>query len=159
MPIVPLRRHNDCPHCPFINAEEANQGEEFYEILSLRFNIGVARELCRGHAPHLVNRPPLGSWLENAHIDWEHADHLPTSLGPGIMVTLPSGCGMPVIDGNHRAARALRDRHEFFAYVLDEAETLDLLRRSMGRCIADHYWQRLLQSKPHPNDVQEGDQR
>ena len=34
----------------------------------------------------------------------------------------------PVIDGNHRAARALRDRHEFFAFVLGESETLELLR-------------------------------
>jgi len=74
------------------------------------------------------------------------------------MATLPGGCGMPVIDGNHRAARALRDRHEFFAFVLGESETLELLRRSMGRSIADYYWERMLQSKPHPNDVPEGEQ-
>jgi hypothetical protein len=65
---------------------------------------------------------------------------------------------MPVIDGNHRAARALRDRHEFFAFVLEESETLELLRRSMGCSIADHYWDRMLHSKPHPNDVQQGEQ-
>ena len=65
---------------------------------------------------------------------------------------------MPVIDGNHRGARALRDRHEFFAFVLGESETLELLRRSMGRSIADHYWKRMLHSKPHPGDVQEGEQ-
>jgi hypothetical protein len=35
---------------------------------------------------------------------------------------------------------------------------LVLLRRSMGRSIADHYWERMLYSKPHPNDVQEGEQ-
>jgi len=33
-----------------------------------------------------------------------------------------------------------------------------LLRRSMGRSLADHYWERMLNSKPHPNDVQEGEQ-
>jgi hypothetical protein len=37
-------------------------------------------------------------------------------------------------------------------------ETLELLRRSMGRSIADYYWERMLNSKPHPNDVQEGEQ-
>jgi hypothetical protein len=65
---------------------------------------------------------------------------------------------MPVIDGNHRAAQALRDRHEFLAFVLGELETLELLRRSVGRSIADHYWERMFRSKPHPNDVQEGEQ-
>jgi hypothetical protein len=146
-----FHHHNHCPRCPVIGAE-AIPGDEFYEILSLRFSIRRARELCRGHVPHLVNRQPLERWLEHARIDWEHVDHLPLDLGPGIMATLPSGCGMPVIDGNHRAARALRDRHDFFAFVLNEPETLDLLRRSMGHPVADHYWERMRDSKPHPND-------
>ena len=60
---------------------------------------------------------------------------------------------MPVIDGNHRPARALRERHEFFAFVLDGLETLELLRRSMNRSLADHYWQRMIYSKLHPKDV------
>jgi hypothetical protein len=154
---LPLRHHNNCPRCPVIGAEDI-PGDEFYEILSLRFNIRNARELCRGHVPHVVNRRPLERWLEHARIDWEHVDHLPPTLGPGIMTTLPGGCGMPVIDGNHRAARALRDRHEFFAFVLGEPETLELLRRSMGRFIADHYWEQMLHSQPHPNDVQQGEQ-
>jgi hypothetical protein len=153
---LPFRHHNNCSRCPVLGAEDI-PGEEFYEILSLRFNIHIARELCRDHVVHLVNSSPLERWLEHARIDWEHVDHLPTILGPGIMATLPGECGMPVIDGNHRAARALRDRHEFFAFVLGESETLELLRRSMGRSIADHAWERMLQSKPHPNDVPEGE--
>lgn len=153
---LPFHHHNNCPRCPVIGAEDI-PAAEFYEILSLRFNIRIARELCRSHAVRLVNSAPLERWLEHARIDWEHVDHLPATLGPGIMATLPSGCGMPVIDGNHRAARALRDRHEFFAFVLSESETLELLRRSVGRSIADHYWERMLQSKPHPNDVPEGE--
>ena len=68
------------------------------------------------------------------------------------MVTLPVGCGMPLIDGNHRAARTLRDGSDFFAAVLGEAETLELLRRSMGEANADHYWKQMLASKPHPMD-------
>ena len=75
------------------------------------------------------------------------------------MVTLPSGCGRPLIDGNHRAARALRDDTEVLAYLMPEAETLQLLRRSMGQATADHYWNRLRDSKPRPNDIQEGESR
>ena len=61
--------------------------------------------------------------------------------------------------GNHRAARALRDRTEFLVYLLPEAETLELLRRSMGRTVADAYWQRMADSQPHPNDLPQGEQR
>jgi hypothetical protein len=157
MPTLPLRHRNDCPRCPVICVEDIS-ADEFYEIFSLSFNIRIALELCHGQVPHLVNRVPLERWLEHARIDWEHVDHLPPTLGPGIMATLPGGCGMPVIDGNHRAARALRDRHEFFAFVLSESETLELLRRSMGRSVADHYWERMLHSRPHPNDVPQGEQ-
>ncbi len=63
------------------------------------------------------------------------------------MVTLPSGLGMPLIDGNHRAARALRDGTEFFAAVLKEKETRKLLRLTMGRTNADHYWKLLCASE------------
>lgn len=54
--------------------------------------------------------------------------------------------------GNHRAAPALRDGSDFFAGVLDETETVELLRRSMGKANADHYWKRMLVLKPHPMD-------
>ena len=101
---LPFRHHNNCPRCPVIGAEDI-PGDGFYEILSLRFNIRIARELCRLHVPHLVNHQPLERWLEHARIDWEHVDHLPLDLGPGIMATLPSGCGMPVIDGTHSSIR------------------------------------------------------
>jgi hypothetical protein len=49
-----------------------------------------------------------------------------------------------LIDGNHRAARALREGSEFIVYLLPESETLDLLRRSMGRFAADHFWNNML---------------
>jgi len=68
------------------------------------------------------------------------------------MVTLPAGCGMPLIDGNHRAARALREQRPFFAAVLDPSQTLELLRRSMGTAAANNYWVRLSFSDLHPHD-------
>ena len=46
---------------------------------------------------------------------------------------------------------ALRDDTEFLVHPLPEAKTLKLLRRSMGRTMAD--------SQPHPNDVRQGEQR
>jgi len=52
-----FRHHNNCPRCPLIGAESI-PGNEFYEILSLRFNIRIAQDLCRGQVPHLVNRQP-----------------------------------------------------------------------------------------------------
>lgn len=74
------------------------------------------------------------------------------------MVTLPSGLGKPVIDGNHRAARALRDGTEFRVYLLPELESLELLRRSMGRAVADDRWRRLLNLEPQPNDERKGEE-
>jgi hypothetical protein len=68
------------------------------------------------------------------------------------MVTLPAGRGMPLIDGNHRAARALRLGEPFFAKVLNESATLDLLRLSVSPAIAERLWNRMLASRPHPDD-------
>ncbi len=79
--------------------------------------------------------------------------HVPANPGHGIMATLPSGSGTPLIDGNHRAARALRDGVDFCAVILTEEQTLELLRRSMGSSIANHIWLELTLSKPHALDA------
>ena len=156
MAALRFRHHNRCSRCPVIGAEDI-PGDEYFELRSLRFNLQIARRLCRDSMLHRLDRVGLARWLDRVHIDQEHIDHLPSNLGPGIMATLPSGCGRPLIDGNHRAARALRAGAEFFAYLLPEAETLELLRRSMGQAAANHYWNRLRDSTPHPSDVQEGE--
>jgi hypothetical protein len=153
-----FHHHNHCPRCPILGAEDV-PGDEYCQLLSLRFDLQVARELSRDHESHLVHRAPLEQWLRHADIDREHVGHLPRDLGPGIMITLPAGCGMPLIDGNHRAARALHENKEFLAFVLSESETLELLRRSIGRAVADDAWNRMLHSKPHPDDVPEGAQQ
>ncbi len=152
------RRYNDCPRCPIVGQENTSEND-FFQILALRFNLHVARQLCLNQVAIPVESVGLERWLQRMPIDWEHVDHLPPDLGPGVMVALPSGCGMPLIDGNHRAARALRDRKEFFAFVLSETETRELLRRSMGAHVADDSWRRMKNSKPHPKDGPQGEQR
>jgi hypothetical protein len=151
MPHQRNRYLNDCLLCPVIGEQELSE-EEFYQLRALRFNIAIAQQLCQRHQLYRVPSEDLERWLDRARIDKEHINHLPPNLGPGIMGTLPRGSGMPLIDGNHRAARSLINRTEFQVFILDETETLELLRRSMGTAAADYWWQRLLASKPHPND-------
>lgn len=144
--------HNNCSRCPVIGAEDVDS-DEYYHLLSLRFSIRIAKQIALRHEPVLVEFRSLETWLRNTRIDREHIGHVPLNAGPGIQVTLPAGAGMPIIDGNHRAARALRERQDFHVYVLDEPETLELLRRSMGTSMADHFWFRLAASKSHPADL------
>ena len=144
-----LAHHNNCPRCPIIGAEDI-PGEEFFEFHALRFNLQIARKLATPEMLHRVDSVGLASWLEHIYIDQRHIDHLPTDLGLGLMVTFPAGLGRPLIDGNHRAARALRDGIEFVVHLLPEAETLLLLRSSMGKDSADYWWQRMAASQLHP---------
>jgi hypothetical protein len=146
-----FRHHNNCPRCPVIGAEDI-PGEEYYEILALRFSIRIALELSSRLDLIRVEPIDLARWLEHARILDSHVDHVPLNSGHGIMVTLPAGCGMPLIDGNHRATRASREQRPFFAAVLNQTETLELLRRSIGAEAANHYWAQLSFSDPHPND-------
>lgn len=149
MSTLRLRHHNDCPRCPVIGAEDI-PGEEFFQLISLRFNVTIARKLSANHPSHRVEPLTLERWLEHARILESHIWHLPPNAGPGILVTLPAGCGRPLIDGNHRAARSLLRKEPFLAVVLNESETHELLRLSMHPSIAEHLWQRLASSKPHP---------
>jgi hypothetical protein len=144
--------HNNCSRCPIIGAEDV-PGDEYYELRSLRFSIRIARELSRGHDLMLVEPRSIRRWLRTAYVDQEHVDHIPANTGPGIMVTLPNGTGQPIIDGNHRAARSLRDGTDFFVVLLNEAETLTLLQRTMGATVAIALWWRLGDSRPHPDDA------
>jgi hypothetical protein len=146
-----LRHDNDDPRCPVIGADDI-PGEEYYQILSLRFNVTLAKKLSAKHDVTRIEPLALARWLQYARILEDHVGHLPANAGHGIMVTLPAGCGMPLIDGNHRATRALRLGEPFSAAVLSEAETLELLRLSMNPAIADQYWERMRRSKPHPDD-------
>ena len=138
---------NDCPLCPIIGTDP-NKGGQVYRLLSLQFSIPLAAMLSRSHDLIRVEPSALREWLRHVKIDEQHIDHIPPDIQHGIMVTLPNGLGMPLIDGNHRAARALRDGTHFFAAVLNEKETRRLLRLTLGRKMADHQWHLLSGSHP-----------
>ncbi len=150
--------YNNCPRCPIIGAEDIS-GEEFFTFRSLRFNLQIACKLATPSMLHRVDPAGLASWLDRVYIDQRHIDHLPAELGPGLMVTFPASLGRPLIDGNHRTAKALRDGTEFVAHLLPETATLTLLRSTMGKNVADYWWQRMAISQPHPNNPSEGDMR
>jgi hypothetical protein len=112
----------------------------------------LSHHLAANHQLRRVEPRALTKWLKHALILEIHLAHLPATAGHGVRVNLPSGCGMPLIDGNHRATRALRLEEPFFAVVLNEKETHELLRLSMTLAIADQLWRRLEWSSPHPSD-------
>jgi len=85
-----LRHHNNCSRCPVIGAEDI-LGEEYYELLSRRFSIRIARELSSGHDLIRIEPVALIRWLEHARIVDGHVDHVPADFAHGIMVTLPPG--------------------------------------------------------------------
>ena len=76
MPPLRLRHHNNCSRCPVIGAEDII-GEEYYEILALRFSIRVARELSSGHDLLRVEPSVLAKWLEHVRLLESHIDHVP----------------------------------------------------------------------------------
>jgi hypothetical protein len=78
-----LSHHNDCPRCPVIGAEDI-PGEEYYQILSLRFNVTLAKELFARHDLTRVEPSALSRWLEHARILESHVWHLPVNAGHGI---------------------------------------------------------------------------
>ncbi len=133
---------NGCPLCPVIGSGPREAGQ-VYRLLSLKFSISIAEAMSRRHELIRVEPSALQEWLRHVKIDEQHIGHIPPHVQHGIMVTLPSGLGRPLIDGNHRAARALRDGTYFFAAVLNEKETRELLRLTLGRQVADRQWQLL----------------
>jgi hypothetical protein len=101
----------------------------------LTWHIDAARQLLaeRPREPRLLNPRSLLAWLRRyVAITEQHLDHLPDDVldEPGVMVVIETAeaPGAPLrgfailIDGSHRAARALRDGRRFRAYLLTEQE-------------------------------------
>jgi hypothetical protein len=119
----------DCPRCRV-------RGPEFYHYLnhSYEFDVDVARALAAdGREPVEVDPDSLRASVRLSKVYKQHIDHVDLSC-PGIIAfvwfTTDDGetfRGHLLIDGNHRAARCLRDDRAFFAYVLTEDESRQIL--------------------------------
>lgn len=120
-----------CPHC--------RSGSETFSYLggAYLFDVDAARELvAAGHEPVEVEEESVRLSMDGLRLVPEHLDHVDPRF-PGIIAHVsfpdPSGellRGHVLIDGNHRAARCLRDRLPFFAHLLTEAESEAILLRS-----------------------------
>ncbi|QEL15460.1 hypothetical protein [Limnoglobus roseus] len=115
-----------CPHC--------RPGPETYRYLGrYEFDVDAARGLVAdGREPVEVDDASVRYWLEDSKLHDQHLDHVDPRF-PGILahVWFNDGIaehhGHALIDGNHRAARCLRDGRPFFARLLTEAESRAVL--------------------------------
>lgn len=125
----------ECARCQ-LNAEDG--GEVFYHRKkTFKFDVDLAIQIVSdGREPVEVDDDSLRNSLLKTEVDERHLPHV--NIGrPGIIanVTYHLNDGRTVtahvlIDGNHRAARCLRDGRPFSVYLLTEEETTRTLLRA-----------------------------
>ena len=125
---------NDCPHCA--------TGAETYGYLKRAYvyDVDLARKIVsEGREPVELERDDVAYLVNDSKIYKQHVDHVNTKY-PGILGHLwgpgEGGTwehGHVLIDGNHRAARCLRDGMKFRAYLLTEEESEQILKRGAGK--------------------------
>jgi hypothetical protein len=123
-----------CPHC--VN------GTETYGYLKRAwvYDVDEARRIVSdGRQPTELETSDVAYLVNDSRIHEQHIDHVNTKY-PGIIAHLwgPGSDGTMehghlLIDGNHRAARCLRDHIPFRAYVLTEEESERILLRGLLR--------------------------
>ena len=123
-----------CPHC--------RDGEETYGYLKRAwvYDVDLARQIVSDGRESVELHPDdVAYCVDNSRIHEQHVDHV-NPIYPGILAHLwgPGEDGKwehghLLIDGNHRAARCLRDGLPFRAYLLTEDESEQILRRGPKR--------------------------
>lgn len=101
------------------------------------FNINKAREIVQdGREPVEMDPEDVKFSLKRVHITKEHLPHVDLKY-PGIIAlvqyTNPDGemvQGHRLIDGHHRAARSQQLGVPYYAYLLSEEESREILQRS-----------------------------
>ena len=131
-------RSKKCPHC--------QSGPETYWYMKHRylFDVDLAREFVQdGRKPVEVDEASVRQSVEWTVIYPEHIKHVNTKY-PGIIthVWFPLQNGERVqghllIDGNHRAARCLEENLPFFAHVLTEDESRQIVLKSPANASAE----------------------
>lgn len=94
---------------------------EHGRALSWSVNKARAEIAAADLAPQPITPAELWALLEGHDLTIAHLDHIPRNAPDvGILAPSPdsSGTGYALINGSHRAARALRDGRPFSAYVL-----------------------------------------
>lgn len=124
-------KKTDCPHC--------QSGPETYWYMDHQylFDVDLARTMVQdGREPVEVDEESTRKSVRWSVIYPEHVKHVNTDY-PGIITHVwypqPNGQrlhGHLLIDGNHRAARCLELGIPFFAYVLTEDESWQILLKS-----------------------------
>lgn len=119
-----------CPQC--------QEGPEYYRMFfdQYKFDVDLAREITSdGRATFLLENDDVEHAVAWAHIHKPHLDHVDLQY-PGIVahywyVTKDDELlhGTVLIDGHHRAARALRDGVPFYIRVLSEEESKQITLR------------------------------
>jgi len=108
---------------------------EYYWYLGLYdFDVTRARAMVAdGREPVEVDEESVRASLEKCSMCWPHVDHVDPRY-PGIIAHVRYRTndgemiyGHVLIDGNHRAARCLRDGLPFFAQLLTEEESQEIL--------------------------------
>lgn len=100
------------------------------------FDVDRAIEIVKdGREPVEVEEESVRLSVENSRICREHLLHVDWTK-PGIIAHVSCVAndgevitGQVLIDGNHRAARCLELQKPYFAYLLTEAESADILTR------------------------------
>jgi hypothetical protein len=105
-------------------------GPEWFQLFVFEFDIKKANDIIAA-APREAEPCIYDPEANMIGIKKAHLDHVDPKY-PGIVATLTfkkSGEKIQwVIDGNHRAARCLRDNLQFSCYHLTEAESYAVLR-------------------------------
>ncbi len=124
-----MAANKPCPHC-------RSGPETFHYYGVYEYDVDRARQLVAdGREPVEIDEDSVRDSMIGCRIHDEHLEHVDMKY-PGIIAhvwleeptTRERLQGHVLIDGNHRAARALRDGSPFFAYILGEAESREILR-------------------------------
>ena len=141
---------NDCKIC----AQRALGGREVFELKGAGgtsiFDVERAKQIASdGRLPQLTPPDALVLLLLSIHYEETHLPHVNPDIS-GILGQRFSGAVL--LDGVHRAVRCLREKRDFYAYLLTQEETLsclvvqDLWESNIGMVVRE--LRQLLQDHP-----------
>lgn len=138
-PLKPKCLDESCPQC--------QEGPEYYRMFfdQYKFDVDLARKFCADEREtFLLEKDDVEHAVAWAHIHQPHLEHVDLKY-PGIVahywyVTENDEClhGTVLIDGHHRAARALRDGVPFFVRILSEEESKQITLREPDAVLQRH---------------------